>query len=1117
MSESLRRIDAMRGQVSGVAAWSEPVIIPTYPAMEPDPNPMFLEKRVYQGSSGKVYPLPFTDRVSTEKVDREYQALHLENEHIYLMVLPEIGGRIHIGFDKVARYDFFYRQTVIKPALVGLAGPWISGGVEFNWPQHHRPGTYMPCEWTIEESEDGSKTLWLSEHDPMSRMKGMHGICIRPNSSLIELKARLYNRTNSTQTFLWWANVAARVHEKYQSFFPPDVRNVADHAKRAMVSFPHVTGDYYGVHYGERGIEGVPKGELPEQFLPDGSYAPDRLDWYANIPVPTSYMVVNTDFNFFGGYDHAAHAGFVHVADRHISPGKKQWTWGNHDFGYAWDRNLTDDGGPYVELMAGVYTDNQPDFSFLAPHETKSFSQFWYPIREIGVPVDANEDLALSISFGTDNVQVGISASRRIDNASVEMFVDGTRIWAHQTSIEPSTAFTTSIATDLKSIEIRVFEGGIELIRATACEKPVVSDSIDPDLKPATEPAAPEDIASNDELYVIGVHLEQYRHATRMPEIYWQEAIRRDPKDSRCQHALGRWHLRRGEFELAEHHLRLAISRQTERNPNPRDGEPLYDLGLTLEYQGDLTHAYAAYAKSAWNYATKGAAYVGLARICGRLGQAKRALAYLDQAKHVLGESETIHTFRAAFQRHLGNRQDAHRISSEALKNDPLDHGALFEQLLANGEGIAFSSAMRGAPQNYLDLAFDYLSFGLVEEAKQILDLSPKHIIVEYCLQSIDPTHERRTDDTTYVFPSRLEEMLVLEAALSIHPNDPEASYLLGNFMYDRRRYQDAVQLWECCVHVDSSNAIAWRNLGIAYHNFLKQPDAAKTAYDKAIAANPNDARLLFERDQLWKRTGVAPKARLEVLEGHLDMVQLRDDLALETCALWNATGQMERSRDVLQSREFAPWEGGEGVSLGQHSRTYSLLARRALSDGNPELAVQFLQTALTAPINLGEARHLLANPSDLWVALGDALNATGQVDAARQQWLKAAEFHGDFQEMSVRTYSEMTYYRALALRRLEREQEATDLLQGLLSYASDLENSPAKIDYFATSLPTMLLFDEDLQQRQSTTARFLAAQAHIGLGNRSAAKDLLADVLQRDPNLAPAQDLFEEISNLES
>ena len=303
---------------TSVRAWQDEVEIPTYPVQPPDRNPMFLEKRVYQGSSGKVYPNPFTDRVSDQKRNQKYQAAFLENEYLRLMILPEIGGRIHIGQDKTNDYDFFYRQNVIKPALVGLLGPWISGGVEFNWPQHHRPSTYMPVHWEIEESPDGSKTVWLSEHEPMHRMKGMVGICLHPAKALVEAKVRLYNRTPFTQTFLWWANVGIRVHDQYQAFFPPDVTFVADHAKRAMSSFPVARNFYYGVDY-RQGVD---------------------ISWYKNIPVPTSYMVTESQYDFFGGYDYSAQAGVVHVADRFIAPGKKLWTWGNGDFGYAWDREL---------------------------------------------------------------------------------------------------------------------------------------------------------------------------------------------------------------------------------------------------------------------------------------------------------------------------------------------------------------------------------------------------------------------------------------------------------------------------------------------------------------------------------------------------------------------------------------------------------------------------------------------------------------------------------------------------------------------------------------------------------------------------------------------------------
>src|SRR6201992_2235923 len=397
----------------------------TYLPAGPDPNPLFLEKRVYQGSNGKVYPLPVIDRIATEPREHAWQAVHLENEYLRLMILPEIGGRIHVGFDKRNGYDFFYRQNVIKPALVGLAGPWISGGVEFNWPQHHRPATFMPVETEIERHPDGSITVWCSDHDPMQRMKGMHGVCLYPDRAIVELKVRLYNRTPYQQTSLWWANVAARVHEKYQSFFPPDVRYVADHAKRAITAFPHSDRPYYGIDYPARARHGVPEEEQPRQFRPDGSYAADDLSWYANIPVPTSYMITSTREDFFGGYDHRAEAGVLHTADHHIAPGKKQWTWGNHEFGYAWDRSLTDNDGPYIELMAGVYTDNQPDFSFLAPGETKRFSQYWYPLQRIGPPQAACLQCALSLTANVHRVRIGVQATRNLVNATVTIMCRG--------------------------------------------------------------------------------------------------------------------------------------------------------------------------------------------------------------------------------------------------------------------------------------------------------------------------------------------------------------------------------------------------------------------------------------------------------------------------------------------------------------------------------------------------------------------------------------------------------------------------------------------------------------------------------------------------------------------
>src|SRR5690606_14147136 len=117
-----------------VSAWEEIVTIPTYEVGKPDRNPMFLEKRVYQGSSGVVYPYPIVESVADTKTDKPYTAVFLENAYLRIMLLPELGGRVQMALDKTNGYHFVYYNRVIKPALVGLAGPWISGGIEFNWP-----------------------------------------------------------------------------------------------------------------------------------------------------------------------------------------------------------------------------------------------------------------------------------------------------------------------------------------------------------------------------------------------------------------------------------------------------------------------------------------------------------------------------------------------------------------------------------------------------------------------------------------------------------------------------------------------------------------------------------------------------------------------------------------------------------------------------------------------------------------------------------------------------------------------------------------------------------------------------------------------------------------------
>lgn len=1139
------------------------IVFPTYLPAAPDKNPMFLEKRVYQGSSGKVYPLPFTDRIAEKPVDRKWKAVWIENEFIRVLVLPELGGRIHAILDKTNGYDLIYNQSVIKPALVGLAGPWASGGIEFNWPQHHRPATFLPVDFKTEKHADGSVTVWCSDHDPMARMKGMHGVCLHPGRAYVELKVRAYNRTPLTQTFLWWANVATRVHEAYQSFFPPDVYYVADHARRSMSEYPLAKGSYYGVNYGERGRTGIPQGEIPKQFVPPHgnsksaisnrqpailNYAPNDLSFYANIPVPTSYMCMGSKEDFFGGYDYKAQAGIVHIANHHISPGKKQWTWGNHDFGYAWDRNLTakDASGefaPYIEIMAGVYTDNQPDFSFLQPGETKTWSQYWYPIQQIGPAQHANLNVAISLRRNADLrigkplenrrdqpigrsalLSFGVSVTRNFFASKILLHAKGKKLFAITRDLAPGKPFTKEIKlprglteTDLL---LRVTDSSGDEIISFQPKSRVIGE-VPP---PATEPPAPGDIASADELYVTGQHLDQYRHATRCPTLYWREALHRDPFDARCNSALGLWHYKRGEFKLAEKHFSAAIERLTRRNANPCDGEPLYHLGLTFRQLGQDTEAYAALYKATWNQAWAGAGYHALAEIDCARGNWINALEHLNRSLRFDNDNLRARNLKVITLRKLNRASEAETLLCETLALDRLDWWARHLR----------GDALKCDLQTNLDLAHDYARAGLLSEAIKLLksacvahgDLPDESWgalpLVQYTLGWLE---QKRGDERAalkhfkqaaalapdYCFPARLEEIAILEAALAANPSDARAPYYLGNLFYDRRRHAEAIRLWEKAAELDATFSIVWRNLGIGYFNIHGNASMARTAYNKAFRVNPADARLLHERDQLWKRLGENPAKRLRELEKHLHLVQQRDDLNVELCALYNQTGRHDKALGRVSVRNFQPWEGGEGGPLGQWVRSHLALGRAALTSGGYAEATEHFRAALTAPLNLGEAKHLLANQSDIHYWLGCALAAKGDPKQARVHWLAAATFKGDFQEMSIRAFSEMTYYSARSLEKLGQRVKANQLLRDLLVYARKLAKTEAKIDYFATSLPTMLIFDDDLQRRQETTALFLQTQAHLGLGKKAQARKLLATVLKRDPNHALAADLLSQ------
>ncbi len=1091
----------------GVKIWEETVSIPTYAHGEPNKNPMFLEKRVYQGSSGVVYPHPVVDKISDEKVDTPYDVVFLENKYIKIMVMPSLGGRIQMAYDKTNDYHFVYYNSVIKPALVGLAGPWISGGIEFNWPQHHRPSTFDPVDYKIEENEDGSMTLWVSEVERMFRTKGMAGFTLHPDKAYIEIKGQLYNRTAEPQTFLWWANPAVVVHDQYKSVFPPDVHAVFDHGKRDVSRFPIATGEYYKVDY-SAGVD---------------------ISMYKNIPVPTSYMAYHSDYDFVGCYDFKANAGLLHVADHHISPGKKQWTWGKGDFGIAWDRNLTDEDGPYIELMTGVYTDNQPDFTWLQPYEEKSFTQYFMPYKQTGGCTCATTDVITNLEFKDGKAALSVYATSEMNNIKVKLTGPQGLILDEMISCSPVNVFNTEIGTD-SSIEACEYQLTItDLTGKTLLSYKPEKDEI-PDIPDAAQAAVePQEMKTIEELYLTGLHLEQYRHATFLPEDYYQEALKRDPSDARCNNAMGLLLYRRGKFVEAEEYFKAAVKKITWRNPNPYDGEAYYNQGLALRMQGKLDKAFDSFYKACWNAAWQDAGYFSLAQIASTQGKSSEALELVDKGLIRNWHNHKARHLKITLLRQTGETEKAITEAKLSLSVDPMDYGAHNELFLLTNESsylTTLTAIMRNNVSNYIELALDYYHGGFYDEAIEVMDRILKtadqndflYPLVRYYLGFFNSKlgntelaeawyKEASTIASGCCFPNRLESFLVLQNAVAVNSTDAKAWYYLGNLWYGKRRHEEGRICWEESAKLDDTFPTVFRNLSLAYFNKTNEPEKALEVLEKAFELNTADSRVMFELDSLYKRLGRTPQQRYDFMSKYPEVVADRDDFYIEYITVNNLTGRHQQALSMIDNRIFHPWEGGEGKVTGQFITSLVELAKQAIKAGDFQQAIDLLKRTESYPHNLGEGKLAGAQENNINYFMGIAFEGLGDNENSTKYFIMASE--GLSEPTSAMYYNdqppEMIFYQGLALRKLGREDEARGRFNKLIAYGEKHLHDEVKIDYFAVSLPDFLIWEEDLNLRNEIHCRLLIALGNLGLTAK-----------ENDGNFQKAAKAFNEVTDLD-
>ena len=1057
-------------------------VIPTYLAGPPDPNPMFYFGKASQGAEGRIYPYALYDNLTNKKSDKTYHLVYLENEYVKISILPEIGGRLFSAIDKTNNYDFVYQQHVIKPALIGLTGAWISGGIEWNIPHHHRASTFIPVQWSKEENSDGSKTVWVGELEVRQRMRWAVGYTLRPGSSILECSMRIVNRTPMVNKMLCFANVAVGPNDNYQVIFPPSTQWSTGHSKRDFKPWP-IT---------------------------------DNVDvsWYKNNKSPASWFAVNYEDDFIAGYDHGKNAGIMSVTDHNIVPGKKFFTWG---VGSMWDKILTDNDGPYLEIMVGAYSDNQPDYSWLQPYEERSFEMSWYPFRGIDGVKNANLDAAVNFEVKNDSATFGFYTTKAYASATVRLMGGSKVLLEEEIAINPGKPYRKQIAVpaglDVHDLRASITTGGHELvayspIRMKPSPKPIGTTTPD---------AAPADIKNDEELFLAGQRIDQFNNPTLDADPYWEEALRRDSGNILANTGMGLLNLRNAKFVTAEKYLRKAIERLTAQYTTPKNAEPLYYLGVALKGQGRNDEAFTAFYKATWSQEWKSPAYFALAEIASIRGDFPAALNFVNRSLDANALNVRAYGLKAAVLRHLDRTAEAMQMLTFAKgKTDPLDVRLMAEQWLATKDtktAQTLFTTLNLHPATAQETAAEYYNSGLWNDGIAVLlqaiaaapnkaNINP---LVYYYLgyfaekhgdnaKAVEYRQQASLQSLEYVFPFQEEAITVLRHAIEANPKDARATYYLGNLLYDWQP-EEAIALWEKSSTLDPTFPITWRNLATAYSHQKGNDSQTKaiSCLEKAVSLNNPYPTHFVELDGLYVTAGISVEKRLAMLEQNQKVV-VKNDVALGSLInLKNFSGKYDESIALMKNRIFSIWEGDNQFNSGQAWTDANFMRglKRLGMKKYREALIDF-EAALTVPENLRAEQHFDLRKTEIAYWTGCAYEAMSEKEKAQKSWNEATEtptkeFGGD--ENSMDHYSllqgSQRYYKARAKQKLGNKDGNAAIYNELLTSATSVLNKAADVSSNTTQSSKKLSSRTNI-----ALAHYIAGLGYAGLGNKSKARE---------------------------
>ena len=1050
-------------------------VIPTYKLGKDEPSPIFYTGRAVQGAAGHIYPYPAQTNLTDSLTNVTYHMVYLENEYLKVSILPEFGGKIFSAIDKTNGHELFHTNSVIKPDLIGTLGAWISGGVEWCFPNHHRSTTLMPADYFYKQNKDGSATIWVGETEKTAQLRGVIGITLRPGRSYIEVDYRLNNTSTVTKNFLFWANVAVTADKNFRTFWPPSQEIGGFHSHTSFTHWPISHEIYKGVDY-TAGID---------------------LTWWKNHPDPVSFFMWHAKEGFVGGYDYGVGAGTVHVGDINKNSTSKLWQFGPGLNGQNARRKLTDDGKAYVELMTGTFSNNQPDYSWFSPNSVKDAKNFWYPLRDLEIVKNANINATVTLQLkDPKTVFYGFNTTQTYKNVRA-ILKYGSKILAEKSfDIDPGNPFTSTFKSDINLDEYQLSvalqdKDGKEIISY----KPY--KPLNPELPEVQENVkSPNEIESVEDLYLAGRFVEQFSRPGMSADDYYLEALKKSPNDYRVNIAMGIRRVNQWRYKEAVEYLQRAKDKLRVKYLQPKEGELYYYMALAKLGLGNTEEASRNFHQATWYSEWFSSANYQLALLECKKNNTEKAFEYIKNAYSTDNLDGRISVLYSALLRKQGKTQEAMELLNKLLDYDPLNFSAIYQKSLLQGNTFTqWNKNMQDIDNGYLEIASLFVNAGWFKDGINLLSLipNPKNPLVNYYLAwfySNNRQSEKAAELITkanelsldYCFPYRSETEKVLQYLIKADPKNANVCYLLGNLLYDKRA-NEAMNYWKMAVSIKDDFPLVWRNLafGAFYHE--GNTTEAVRFIKKAIEKDPTQALWYAELENYYDHSGEDFRECLAIMEKHIDVLIKDINAPKSLVKMYLLAGEYDKAINLLSNHHFRTWEGGRETYY-YWVDAHSLKALNLMKTGKYENAISELNSALLYPENLEVGKPLDDDRNAMiYYFMGQAYSAIKDTKKATKCYQKSMD------AKNTSKYEDLIYYQAKAHTELGHESKAQELFSELLEKGTSLLEKGAGISGIGVG--------ESTSHKVSTSeAYYLQALGNKGLGNDKQADELFEKAL---------------------